>query len=88
MFHVAEIFSDSGYSIFISLYFFLLIIIMFNVFILLWLTSYYVIHGYCVLCIVYGSLGRWRGCVYNVGRPSPLCVCACVMGKKTTLAWG
>ena len=23
----------------------------------------------CLLCFVCGTLGRWRGCVYNVGRP-------------------
>ena len=22
----------------------------------------------CLLCFVCGTLGRWRGCVYNVGR--------------------
>ena len=48
---------------------------MFCVFFLLWLTSYYVIHAYCVLCAV-----LWIGGVdvYNVD--SPLFVCACIMG--------
>ena len=50
---------------------------MFCVLFLLWLTSYYVIHAYCVLCAV-----LWVGGedVYNVG--SPLFVCACFMGTQ------
>ena len=54
VFHVEDIFSysgDSGYSIYFLLIL-LLIIIIFCEFILLWLTSYYVIHAYCVLCAV------------------------------------
>ncbi len=32
----------------------------------------------CLLCSVCGTLGRWWGCVYNVGRP--LFVCAYIVG--------
>ena len=48
---------------------------MFCVFLLLRLTSYYVIHAYCVMCAV-----LWVGGVdaYIVGRP--LLVCACYVG--------
>ena len=69
-------FSDSGYSIdFLLSMFFLLIIIMFSVFFLLRLTSYFVIHAYCVLLLWVGGMD-----VYNVG--SPLFVCACFMGRR------
>ena len=47
VFHLADIFSASGYSIYFLL-FLLLIIIMFCVLFLLWLTFYYVIDAYCV----------------------------------------
>ena len=58
-------------TLFISFYFFHLIIIMTCVFFYLWLTSYYAILAYCVLCAVI-----WVGGVdvYNVD--SPLFVCA------------
>ena len=61
-----------SFSIAMSGSFFLLIIIMFCVFFLLWLTSYYVIHAYCVVCAV-----LWVGGV-DVG--SPLFACACFVG--------
>ena len=48
---------------------------MFCVFFLLGLTSYYVIHAYCVLCAVLWVCGVD---VHNVGNP--LFVCACFMG--------
>ena len=74
VFHVADIFSDFGYSTYFLL-FFLVIIIFFFVLFLLWLTSYYVVHAYCVMCTMI-----WVGGVdvYNVG--SRLSVCACFVG--------
>ena len=62
-------------TLFISFYFFHLIIIMTCAFFLLWLTSYYAILAYCVLCAVV-----WVGGVdvYNVY--SPLFACAYVRG--------
>ena len=53
VFHVADIFSDFGYSIY-STYSLLCFpstidVIFFFVFCLLWLTSYYVVHAYCVV---------------------------------------
>ena len=67
-------------TLFISFYFFHLIIIMTCAFFLLWLTSYYAILAYCVLCAVV-----WVGGVdvYNVYSPclpalmfvdTPVCV--------------
>ena len=40
------------FTLFISFYFFPVIIIFFFVFCLLWLTSYYVVHAYCVVCTI------------------------------------
>ena len=59
-------------TLFISFYFFHLILIILCVLFLLWLTSYYGILVYCVLCAVI-----WVGGVdvYNVD--SPLFACAC-----------
>ena len=45
------------------------------VFLLLWLSSYYVIHAYCVLCAV-----LWVGDVNAYTVDSPLLVCACYVG--------
>ena len=58
-------------TLFISLYFFDLIIIMTCVFFLLWLTSYYVILAYFVRCAV-----PWVGGVDVCNVDSPLFVCA------------
>ena len=68
VFRVAEIFSDSCYSIYFLCVFFLF-----------WLTSYYVILAFCVLCAV-----LWVGGVdvYNVD--SPLFVCACFVDTPAT----
>ena len=79
VFHVADIFSDFGYSIY-SIYFLLFfpsIIIFFFVFCLLWLTSYYVvgIHAYCVVRTI-----NWVGGVHVCNMGSPLFVCACFVG--------
>ena len=79
VFHVADIFSDFGYSIY-SIYFLLFfpsIIIFFFVFCLLWLTSYYVvgIHAYCVVRTI-----NWVGGVDVCNVGSPLFVCACFVG--------
>ena len=38
----------------------------------------------CLLCFACGTLGRWRGCVYNVGRP--LFVCACIVGTSVCVS--
>ena len=45
VFHFADMFGDSGYFIYFLLCFPLIIIIVFDVFNVLLLTSYYVIHG-------------------------------------------
>ena len=74
VFHAVDIFSDFGYSTYFLL-FFLLIIIFFFVLFLLWLTSYYVVNAYCVMCTVIWVDGVD---VYNVG--SQLSVCACFVG--------
>ena len=60
-------------TLFISFYFFHLIIIMTCAFFLLWLTSYYAILAYCVLCAVV-----WVGGVdvYNVYGPLFACACS------------
>ena len=57
-------------------------IIVFYVLSLLWLTSYCVIHAYCVLCAV-----LWVGGVdaYIVG--SPLLVCACYVGTHVCVSF-
>ena len=52
------------------------------VFFLLWLTSYYVILAYCVLCTVLWVVGVD---VYNVD--SPLFVCACFMGTPVCVCY-
>ena len=57
------------FNIFISFYFFDLIIIMTCVFLLLWLTSYYAILAYCVLCAIICVDGVY---VCNIDRPYAL----------------
>ena len=60
------------FTLFIYFYFFDLIIIMTCVFLLLWLTSYYAILAYCVLCAII-----WVGGVDVCNLDCPLFVCAC-----------
>ena len=60
------------FTLFITFYFFDLILIMTCVFLLLWLTSYYAILAYCVLCAII-----WVGGVDVCNVDCPLFVCAC-----------
>ena len=60
------------FTLFISFYFFDLIIIMMCVFLLLWLTSYYAILAYYVLCAII-----WVGGVDVCNVDCPLFVWAC-----------
>ena len=76
VFHVAEIFSDSGYSIYF------LLVFPFNnnhVLCILFVMVNFLLCDTCLLCTVYDSLQRVGGVdVYNVG--SPLFVRACFVG--------
>ena len=75
IFHVVDIFSDSGYSIYFLLFF------PFNINHVLCINFVmvnFIVCDTCLLCIWCGTLGRRRGCVYNVGRS--LFVCNCIVG--------
>ena len=74
VFLVAEIFSDSFYSIYLLLFFRLNNNhdVCISVFLLLWLTSYYAILAYCVLCAII-----WVGGVDVCNVDCPLFVCVC-----------
>ena len=81
VFHVADIFSDSGYTIYFLLF------VPFNnnyVLYIIFIIVNFLLFGTCLLCTVCDYFGRWRGCL-QCGQSIvclPLfrghtCVCVC-----------